>query len=444
VTAPTMEPGEAQLLVEARLGRAPQDMLEAAVVLEAWAGVPAQTALAAASATMPAEPARPQPSVGRLPRHREGDRVLADGAAFLVTVVAIACWAAPLTASMGVTAVEHGLMLALPLTLALQRVLGSRVLDRPQGIAQLALHRGQLLAAAAAVLLIPALLLGAGGTLAGLLTLSWTGGTILIRRHWPAVYVAIVLLATAAMAAGAQALDVVALAAAATVVAVALALMASVTGRSGPPTRRSLGRGEPVVVAGAIGVGLGVVLVLDRSVSWTEGALPALALVPSTLAALLAGHHLRSLEWAIPSALSGVAATGAEAGRLGRAPTRILLGALLWLLALSAALSAALLWLSPWLGASARAGGVMVGFALVALASMVVGLLESLGRGRWALMAVACGAVAEATVVLSDLQPFAGVGLVVGGGVAVVLALPAVAVLLRHPASTLATALWIP
>jgi hypothetical protein len=441
MTTPTMEPREARLLVEARLGRAPQDMLEAAVVLEAWAGVPAQTALAAASATMPAEPARPQPSVGRLPRRREGDRVLADGAAFLVTVVAIACWAAPLTSSMGVAAVEHGLMLALPLTLALQRVLGSRFLDRPQGIAQLALHRGQLLAAAAAVLLIPALLLGAGGTLAGLLTISWTGGTILIRRHWPAVYVVIVLLATAAMVAGVEALDVVALAAVATAIAVALALRAAPESQ---PTRRSIGRGEPVVVACAIGVGLGLVLVLDRSVSWTDGALPALALVPSTVAALLAGYRLRSLEWAIPSALSGVATTAPEAGRLGREPTRVLLGALLQLLALSAVLSAALLWLSPWLGASARAGGVMVGFALVALASMVVGLLESLGRGRWALMAVACGASAEAFVAIADLHPFAGIGLVVGGGVAVVLALPAVAALLRHPASTLATALWIP
>jgi hypothetical protein len=33
---------------------------------------------------------------------------------------------------------------------------------------------------------------------------------------------------------------------------------------------------------------------------------------------------------------------------------------------------------------------------------------------------------------------------VIGGGVTVVLALPVVAALLRHPASTLATALWIP
>jgi hypothetical protein len=440
MTTPTLEPADARLLVEARLGRAPQDMLEAAVVLEAWAGVPAQAALAAASATMPAEPALPQPSVGRLPRHGDGEGMIANGVAFLITVVAIACWASPLSSSMGVMAVEHGLALALPLTLALQRILGSRFLDRPQGIAQLALHRGLLLAGAAAVLAIPTLALGAGGTLAGLLTISWTGGTILIHRRWPAVYVLIVLVATAAMVAGAAALAVVAIAAAATAVAVALALAPSAS----PPTRRSLGRGEPVAVAGAIGVGLGLVLVLDRSVSWTDGALPALALVPSTVAALLAGHHLRHLEGAIPRALSGVAATGAEAGRLGRAPTRVLLGALVWLLALSAALSAVLLWLSPWLGESGRAVGVMVGFALVALASMVVGLLESLGRGRWALVAVACGASAEALIAVGDLHPFPGAGLVAGGGVTVVLVLPVVAALLRRPASTLATALWIP
>ena len=129
---------EARLLVEARLGRAPQDMLEAAVVLEAWAGVPAQTALAAASVTMPVEPASPQPSAGRLPRHRE-ETACSPTARRSWS----AWWRSPAgrrrwTSGMGVTAVEHGLALALPLTLALQRMLGSRFLDRPQGIAQLA------------------------------------------------------------------------------------------------------------------------------------------------------------------------------------------------------------------------------------------------------------------------------------------------------------------
>ncbi|WCB95090.1 hypothetical protein DSM104299_03832 [Baekduia alba] len=439
MTATSTELGDARLLVEARLGREPQDLLEAAVVLEAWAGMPAQAALAAASATMPAALAAAQPSVGRLPRGGERDGVLADGAAFLLTVVAIACWAAPLTTSVGLQAVERALVLALPLTLALQRALGSRFLDRPQGIAQLARHRLLLLAGAVAVVALPALALGTGGLLAGLLTVTWTGGTVLIRRRWPAVYVLIILLATAAMLSGAPALEVVAAAAAATLLAAAVAL------RPSPAVaRRSLGAGEPVAVAGAIGVGLGVMLVLDRTVSWTDGAVPALALIPSTLAALLAGHHLRHLELAIPKALSGVAVDGTGTRRLGRCPTRVLLGALGRLLALSAALSAPLLWLSPWLGGSARGAGVLTGFALVALASMLVGLLESLGRGRWALVAVVCGAAAEAAVWLGDVDPFPGAGLVVGGLVVALLVLPVVVARLRRPATTLATSLWIP
>ena len=40
---------EARALIEARLGRAPQDVLEAAVVLEAWGGLRAQAALALAA-----------------------------------------------------------------------------------------------------------------------------------------------------------------------------------------------------------------------------------------------------------------------------------------------------------------------------------------------------------------------------------------------------------
>jgi hypothetical protein len=106
-------------------------------------------------------------------------------------------------------------------------------------------------------------------------------------------------------------------------------------------------------------------------------------------------------------------------------------------------LSAPLLWLSPWLGASARGAGILAGFALVALASMLVGLLESLGRGRQALLAVACGAAAEAIVALADAHPFPGTGLVAGGATVALLVAPAVVVLLRRPATTLATALWI-
>ena len=54
------------------------------------------------------------------------------------------------------------------------------------------------------------------------------------------------------------------------------------------------------------------------------------------------------------------------------------------------------------------------------------------------------GAGAEAIVALGGPRPFSGAGLVVGGLVVTLLVLPAVMALLRRPATTLATALWIP
>jgi hypothetical protein len=59
-------------------------------------------------------------------------------------------------------------------------------------------------------------------------------------------------------------------------------------------------------------------------------------------------------------------------------------------------------------------------------------------------VAVACGAAGEALARVADVQPFPGTGLVVGGSVVTLLVLPAVVALLRRPATTLATALWIP
>jgi hypothetical protein len=184
-------------------------------------------------------------------------------------------------------------------------------------------------------------------------------------------------------------------------------------------------------------------LVLDRTVSWTDGAVPALALLPSTVAAFWGGYHLRHLERAIPRALSGVSASDPTRRGLAWPPLRVLLGAVARLLLPCAALSAALLAVTPWLGSSARGAGILAGFALLALATLLVSLLESMGRGWWALTVVVCAAATEAAVRLAGADPFPGVGLVVGGALAVVLLLPAVVAMLSRPATTLATALWI-
>jgi hypothetical protein len=438
MTEALLQPAKAELLVEARLGREPQDMLEAAVVLEAWAGLPAQAALAAARKMMPATPREAQASVGQLPARTSREGVLVEGSALIVTVIAIACWAAPLTSSLGVQVVERALMLALPVTLALQWALRARYLDRSDGLAQLAVRGLYLALGACALVAVPALALGVGGTIAGLLTVTWTGGTILVRRGWPAAYAAQVLVATPPMVLGVAPLRVLGATAALTVIGTALALRGSIA-----PEERSPGYWRRGVTAGVIGAGLGLMLVLDHTVSWTDGAVPALALLPSTVASFWGGYHLRHLERAIPGALSGVSAR--EPARRGVAwpPLGVLLGAVARLLALCAALSAALLALTPWLGASARGAGILVGFALLALATVLVSLLESMGRGWWSVVVVAGAAAAELAVRLSDADPFPGTGMVVGGALAIVLVLPAVIGMLSRPASTLATALWI-
>jgi hypothetical protein len=433
-----LQTADAEVLVEARLGRRPQDMLEAAVALEAWVGLPAQTALATARALMRPDARNAETSVGRIPAPSPRHGAVLEGLALVMTVIAIACWAAPLSSSLGAEVVERGLLIALPLTLALQWGLRARYLDRVDALAQLADRRAMLLLGACAVAALPALAFGAAGALAGLLTVTWTAGTILVRRRWAAAYATGVLLATLAMVADAPALLVVAATAALTCGAVAFALR----GRA-RPNLRAPGHTERTLIALAIGGSLGLMLVLDDTVSWTEGAVPALALLPSAVAAFWGGHHLRHLEMAIPRALSGISAHAAVPRRIAWPPLRVLLGALARLLALCAALSATLLALTPWLGTSSRSAGILAGFAVLAVATLLVSLLESMGRGWWALAAVGAAAAAEALVRVAGTGSSPGTGLLVGGTLAVVLALPAVVALLSRPASTLATALWI-
>ena len=134
-------------LVEARLGRPPQDMLEAAVVLEAWAGVPARArARRGARRSWRRTRRRPRRAAGPLPAPPEREGFASEAVSFVLAVLAIACWAAPLAAALGTEVVRHGLLVALPLTLALQWGLRSRYLGRPQGLAHLRRHGRELAA----------------------------------------------------------------------------------------------------------------------------------------------------------------------------------------------------------------------------------------------------------------------------------------------------------
>ena len=112
---------QARRIVEARLGREPQDMLESAVALEAWAGVDASEALAHGREMMAWAPSAPKRSAGRLPGTPEQRGIAIEALSFVIVVVAIACWAAPLSDRLGAGVVERALIIALPATLTLPR-----------------------------------------------------------------------------------------------------------------------------------------------------------------------------------------------------------------------------------------------------------------------------------------------------------------------------------
>jgi hypothetical protein len=438
VTGQAVDAATARRLVEGRLGRECQDMLEAAVVLEAWSGVPAQRALDTARALVSGAPAPARSSRGALAvAHRQRGVVL-EGAAFVLTVIAIAFWAAPLAAGLGSSVVEHALKVALPLTLGLQWGLRSRYLGRPKGLIELGRRRELLLLGACALVALPSALLGLSGLIVGLLTLTWTGGTLLIRRRWTAAYTAIVIAGTPPMMAGIPSLAVLGGIAAATTLAVALALRAP-----GPSNPIATGRWSRALCGGALGVGLGILLVGDPSVTWTEGTVPALALLPSTVAGFWGGCHMWEIERVIPRAVSGVPAVGDSVGASASAPLRTLLGSVGRVVGLTAAFSGALLLFTPWLDATPSRAGILVGFGLLALATLLVSLLEALGRGSWALLAVLGALAAEAGVQLYGASPFPGAALVAGSGLVVRALGPAAIALLSRPARTLATALWI-
>jgi hypothetical protein len=436
-----MDSVEARNLIEARLGRQPQDMIESAVVLEAWAGIPAQSALETGEALMRTLPPQPQASVGRLPKPGTQEGFLLEALAFVMTVVAIACWASPLVSSLGAQAVETGVTFALPVALALQWGLQSRYLGHPEGLAELGRRWPVLVLGACALVALPTALLGIGGAVGGLLTLTWTGGAILIRRRWAAGYALTVVLATVAMIAGLLPAGAV-LGATAGVTTLAVALAVAISSGSSPAGHapRRWGR---ALHASAIGAGLGLILVVDNTVTWSEGMVPALALVPSTVASLWGGYHLRQLDRVILRSVSGVAATDSPPRRLAWPPLRVLMGAIARVVGLTAALSAALVLIAASFGSATHGIGVLIGFGLLALAMLLIGFLESAGQTRWTLVAVGYGVAVAELMRLDGAAPFPGAGLVVAAALAVLVSLPAAIALLSRPASTLATALWI-
>jgi hypothetical protein len=210
------------------------------------------------------------------------------------------------------------------------------------------------------------------------------------------------------------------------------------------PTGHPPGRWGRAILAAAIGGGIGLVLVIDRSVDWSVGSIPAVGLLPSSIASFWAGYHLWRFQRVIPQVVSGVAVVDGRMAGLGRAPLRVLRDAVARLVVLTVALSLVLVGGASAFGLATSGTTVLAGFGLVALATLLAGLLEAIGHGAWALLALGGGIAGEVSALaLTGLSSVSGGGLIVGASIAVVIALPMAMTLLSRPAMTLATALGI-
>lgn len=471
-------------LVEARLGRRPQDKLEAAVMLEAWGGIRPPHALDVAGDAVDRADGRPVRSVANPRRSEPRDKAVgAEGLALLIAVVAVALWTLPFGRALGTHVWDDAVRLALPITLGGQWLLRSRYLGRPNGLQ--ALRRDWpgafcLLALGSGL----ALMQGQRGLVCLLLIVTWLGGTVLVRRGWGLVYVALLVVVAVEVNLDVDPVPTLAAAAAATLLAATF-----VVAMAGP-TSHAAGRPSRAVAAGLMGAGIGGLLVLDKSIGWgSAGVLPALALVPSTAGSFWGGYHLWRFYEDVPRALAGVPvaeadraslrgpAMGVLGGAFGRlVGITIVLSALTMLAATyvadtptahgSAPISATVdptappgfgqlgppgggqlvLAQAPVAAATADHAGraaLLAGFGLIALATLLISVLQSLGFPSWALFTLACALAAELAMTSWDAAPFGGTALVTGAAVAVLVAMPPVVGLFLRPGRVLATILWI-
>lgn len=435
----SVDPGAegAGAVVQARLGRTPQDVLEAAVVLEAWGGLPAEAALRLGPRVVLPSLRSSDPRRWR-PAGTEGRKaVVAEGIGLLTAILAIAAWAGPLSAAIGDGAFELALRIALPATLALQWAIRSRYLSRRAGLVCLAEDRWAFIPAVVAVELCLAAVPGSG-PVAAMLVAVWCGGTLLTRRGWGPAYAALLVAATIGLWCGLPAIGSLVVLTAATV-ATAAAAVGTASGLALAPPGR-LGR---ALAAGLVGALLGVLLIGDPSLGWgIQGAFPALALVPSVVGSFWGGYHLWRFHDEVPRGLRGVELSRASASMLRGPATELVLAALCRLIGITVVLSALVLAIAGWTSGT-DAVSLFVAFGCAALVCMFVSLLESLGYVRWALFSAASALAVELIVAVWIGASLAGAGLIAGGIVGTLLALAPLVGVLRFPGRMLATALWI-
>lgn len=381
---------QAAARVTARLGRSPQDVLEAAVVLEAWGGVRPHVALTLASAPREARPESRRwialPSTPPAP-----PRLGVLG--LVCPIVALMAWSVPLAAAMGAQDVGRAWRLALPLTLAAFFAARRRY---PAGREALGVLRRELMT--------PALAISAGAALVGsallamldpraalplALAVIWLCGAVLVDRGWLVVQAAALTLSAVGLAVRLPPLPVVG----ATVVVLLGAAVIAI--RTTPKSAQRSLAWRPVAKAAAIGGLGGLLLISAPTLTGPAPGAALLAVLPPLAAGIWAGKHASELWLRLPAALEKVDVRRRVVWPLRRVVAGVLLGAVARLIGGATLLSAALfLSLVAVDAPTAHLPYSMVQLGAFALVMFLSGLLDAFHRPVAAMLVLACSLVA--------------------------------------------------
>ena len=417
---------------DAHLARPTQDHLEAAVVLEAWGGVPPGEAFTLTSAQRRPQNDEFRPRIVR-PDPLDPSLALGD-LGFVAGILGMGFYLSTLTGKLGAQSVDSAWRLALPLSLAMQWAIRRRYLSGTDGLGRLRNDPRVLAVTLGAMAL--CLPIRPGGWLAACLIGIWVGGFIITRLGWGLAFGGALLGGAGVLRAGLSpfiVLPVLTLLALAT---------ASLGVRRHRPSDRLPGVRERAIGAGVIGAGVGGILVLEPKFLWDgRAALVAITVVPALLGSVWGGWHMGKLWRVLPEALVQQRFSAHGPGR-GITVVRSLLGGALIRVVVGASVGSIpiLAWAASGAGPLDDVWALLTAHLLLGVAGLAVSLLEAFDRWGTALSAVVSGCLACVVVNLADpahdLVPGSRIG--VGALVVIVVSSPALLRLVAHPARTLA------
>jgi hypothetical protein len=429
----------AAAIVDARLGRPARDLLEATVVLEAWSGRSASSAMTAARGLIDLD-GPPLKSTSKVDptEDREQQSVLAEGVTLVLLILSVAAWATPIRRQLGPDVLSNAIRFALPIAIALQWTLRSRYLSRRFGLSSLARDGWACCGLLLALVEVPLALIPSWGPMAAILVPVWVGGTVLTRRGWGLTYAAVLVLATVALDRG---LPVYLVLGGLTAVTVVLCLVAVASRRRATDERP--GTVRRAVSAAFLGLGIGILLVADPSLGWgVHGIHPAIALLPSVVGSIWGGYYMWNFYDEIPRGLRGVPLDSASRAALSDPAMSIFIGAIARLVGATVVLSAVVIALDG-LTHGTDSLSLFVAFGFVGLVSLLIGMLESFSLQRAGFIAAAAAVAAEFACRFLVHSHVPGAALAVGAAVGVMLTLPPLISRLARSGRVLATMLWI-